>query len=289
MPHSLAQTTADSTSYLYSQLATLDQEEQEKIAPIQDSLAAAYEKYDTLLGDPTRLLKLPVSETQALSLNRLYDRLDRKETDPSDLRGLLLLTLVCPYCDFGDCRQIDHFLPKKAWPEFSVHTTNLVPCCADCNQLKAQRHLGAFGTKYLHPYFDTHPRERHLYVSAVISGINIQYIYNLDFADSTPEDIRHKISHLYSDLELLHRFGRRAATKMSALKITLLQQYRRGGKRAVRSYLRLMERSAVNPGGVNNWETVLFNCLASDDEFCTLQHWRRQPSMMIVPKGQSKH
>lgn len=273
MPHSLVPASVDSTKYLKSHLAALE-EEQNTLAPIRERLVEAYEDYDAFLGNPRKLTKLDVSEAQEAALHRLYDRLHNKETDPPDLRGDLLLTLVCPYCDYGDCRQIDHFLPKKLWPEFSVHTTNLVPCCGDCNQLKSERHLGDFGTKYPHPYFDAHPIERYLYADAVVSGINIQYVYNLTFKDAVAQDTRHKISHLYSDLDLLNRFGRRAAGKVNSLQKRLLQQFENGGKRAVRAYLSVLGKSAVLPGGVNNWETVLLESLASDNEFCSLQHWR---------------
>lgn len=40
----------------------------------------------------------------------------------------------CPFCGgIGTPRNLDHFLPKKYFPQFSVLPHNLVPSCRDCN------------------------------------------------------------------------------------------------------------------------------------------------------------
>jgi hypothetical protein len=42
---------------------------------------------------------------------------------------------VCPYCDNGlQCPELDHFLPKSAFPFLSVHPDNLIPSCHDSNR-----------------------------------------------------------------------------------------------------------------------------------------------------------
>lgn len=40
----------------------------------------------------------------------------------------------CPFCGgIGTPRNLDHFLPKTHFPQFSVFPKNLVPSCRDCN------------------------------------------------------------------------------------------------------------------------------------------------------------
>jgi hypothetical protein len=40
----------------------------------------------------------------------------------------------CPFCGgIGTPRNLDHFLPKAHFPQFSVLPRNLIPACRDCN------------------------------------------------------------------------------------------------------------------------------------------------------------
>ncbi len=54
-------------------------------------------------------------------------------TRPAVVRAPVLR--VCPYCDNGlQCAELDHFLPKSAFPFLSVHPDNLIPACHDSNR-----------------------------------------------------------------------------------------------------------------------------------------------------------
>lgn len=56
---------------------------------------------------------------------------------------------VCPYCGFGEISEIDHFLPKSIYPEFSVFYFNLVPSCHICNSKKGNKK-----NICIHPYLE---------------------------------------------------------------------------------------------------------------------------------------
>lgn len=44
----------------------------------------------------------------------------------------------CQYCMIGDSGDsFDHYLPKEDFPEFSVLSNNLIPCCTRCNTHKS--------------------------------------------------------------------------------------------------------------------------------------------------------
>lgn len=62
----------------------------------------------------------------------------------------------CPYCcGIGTPSNLDHYLPKMYYPQFSVLPFNLVPSCRDCNMgRKASTYARTKGTQVLHPYFD---------------------------------------------------------------------------------------------------------------------------------------
>ena len=64
----------------------------------------------------------------------------------------------CPYCGIGSPRQFDHYLPKAKFPEFSVHSYNLVPCCGSCNGLKGETWLQGNGARtFINFYIDSLP------------------------------------------------------------------------------------------------------------------------------------
>ncbi len=62
----------------------------------------------------------------------------------------------CPYCcGIGNPSNLDHYLPKMHYPQFSVLPLNLVPACRDCNMgSKGNTYAKTKGTQVLHPYFD---------------------------------------------------------------------------------------------------------------------------------------
>lgn len=81
-----------------------------------------------------------------------------------DLKALITKRQVeeirdfCAYCGIGLPAQFDHYLPKAKFPEFSVHSFNLVPCCGSCNGLKGETWLLAGGTRaFINFYIDSLP------------------------------------------------------------------------------------------------------------------------------------
>lgn len=63
----------------------------------------------------------------------------------------------CPYCGgIGSVKELDHFLPKSKYPQFSLLTSNLVPSCKICNQdLKKSKFAKIYEDQIIHPYNDS--------------------------------------------------------------------------------------------------------------------------------------
>lgn len=60
----------------------------------------------------------------------------------------------CPMCGRPGADTIDHVLPKDEYPQFSLLSKNLVPCCERCNRVKNKSIPTSSKTRYLHPYYD---------------------------------------------------------------------------------------------------------------------------------------
>ena len=89
-------------------------------------------------------------ETTAKALQQLKTLIS--ESQPDGVRE------VCPYCGIGGPRQFDHYLPKEKFPEYSVHSYNLVPCCGVCNGKKADIWLQPNKTRtFINFYLDSLP------------------------------------------------------------------------------------------------------------------------------------
>lgn len=67
----------------------------------------------------------------------------------------------CLYCGIGEFEEIDHFLPKEHFPEFSILFKNLIPICGSCNKIKGQKTPGE-NIDFLHLTYDILPLEEYL-------------------------------------------------------------------------------------------------------------------------------
>lgn len=66
--------------------------------------------------------------------------------------------LMCPICGLEVCSEMDHYLPRSIFHEFSSHTNNLIPLCHDCNQDKHDYWLNSKGERYFfNAFFDQLP------------------------------------------------------------------------------------------------------------------------------------
>lgn len=89
-------------------------------------------------------------ETTTKALQKL--KMLISESQPDGVRE------VCPYCGIGGPRQFDHYLPKEKFPEYSVHSYNLVPCCSVCNGKKSDIWLQPKKIRtFINFYLDTLP------------------------------------------------------------------------------------------------------------------------------------
>lgn len=63
---------------------------------------------------------------------------------------------ICPYCGVSLCKQVDHFLPKDKYPEFSIFLPNLIVTCTDCNLDKKVQSIDEDNKIrfILNPYYD---------------------------------------------------------------------------------------------------------------------------------------
>lgn len=113
-----------------------------------------------------KVKQLVMSSSDADILHSTYTN----KTKPlKEIRDKIFMQLVenikCPYCDVGNGKKtIDHFLPMEKFPELSVLSKNLVPCCSDCNSSKGTiSHLESGEKEFFNPYFDKEISQKYLF------------------------------------------------------------------------------------------------------------------------------
>jgi hypothetical protein len=88
--------------------------------------------------------------------DRQYDLYDsRKRSGPLARMRRKKGLLSCPVCGSPVTGHLDHYLPRRRYPEFSIMRLNLVPACAHCNSgVKGDTVHGGKPRRFIHPYFD---------------------------------------------------------------------------------------------------------------------------------------
>lgn len=84
----------------------------------------------------------------------------------------------CPYCNFytRQVRQLDHYLPKAAFPSLSITANNLVPICKECNEIKDNYYSFNKSKQLIHPYYDVQVNDIFDFLKcSVIEDVNIGF------------------------------------------------------------------------------------------------------------------
>lgn len=121
---------------------------------------------------------------------------------------------LCPYCLVELVSDLDHWLPMRDFPEYSVLSKNLVPSCHRCNEEKGRRWKTVAGERvYPHPYFDDAGSQRVLVCSLTIGGDGVSEVGYSVVPGNTP--YARVFANLFQDLKLRGRFCRRGAEEWS--------------------------------------------------------------------------
>lgn len=131
--------------------------------PHKDEWIAAYRLYQTNGGNPFTVNPHSFSSDIHEQQYKLYD--NRKNSDAlKQIRHQKGLN-SCPVCGSPATGSLDHYLPRSAYPEFSIMRANLVPACGACNSgMKGSLVKGDDPQRFIHPYFDVWATQEIWYV-----------------------------------------------------------------------------------------------------------------------------
>lgn len=188
-----------------------------------------------------------------------------------ELRGKILKAAGgnCAYCNNYSADEVDHFLPKSRFGEYSIYSPNLTPICTPCNRKKGNRYrqIGG-GSRYIHPYFDPLPKTTPFVLCTVTVAKTILTNFTIELPPDTPAPVILAAEVQFEDLKLAAMYNSEATKEIMGRLGSFYTYYRRGGAGSLESYLDVDARSTRCTFGANHWLPLTLRALANSLEFC---------------------
>lgn len=185
----------------------------------------------------------------------------------------------CPFCgDIGQTKNIDHFLPKAHFPEFSVMPLNLVPSCRDCNMgEKGENYATIEEEQALHPYIDKDIFFQEQWVFAdYIDEDDGAINYYVRCPDIWRQEDKDRAFNHFRNLSLASRYQLEAGKHLSEV-IDQRNAFTDMLRRHVLIATPDMIKNAFIEANLqpiidsnkfhNHWKKVMYRCLANSDDF----------------------
>lgn len=180
---------------------------------------------------------------------------------------------VCPYCGDGKIEEVDHYVPKEDYPEFTLYPNNLIPLCNKCNKKKGNKFVDSQNKRqFINFYYDNIDSIEFLSVDISFNSIDIikstKVKYIADYYKIADEYLRKIVQNHYSNLELLRKYNEAAIYEISEL-IAVLQ----GQPIRDRNDIRIMadgwilgkRNNQMKKAGKNDWKYLLYEKLYTID------------------------
>lgn len=175
----------------------------------------------------------------------------------------------CQYCMIGDSSEsFDHYLPKEAFPEFAVLSTNLIPCCTKCNSHKLTTWKDSTNKRnILNLYFDNIPPVQFLYCTVTLRGGTPIVSYNLRNPGGIDPALYSIIEKHFDRLHLIQRFKNKSGTEIVNTINSVRQFLGTYNRNQVSQFLLNDVREMKCDFGSNYWKAILKEALANSTPF----------------------
>lgn len=228
-----------------------------------------YDEYENELGEPnlgwkTRLISNQLRESLLTSYGEVSDK-----GELSLLRAALKKgAKKCPYCGFGEIRDLDHHLPKQHYKCFSVFALNLVPSCSKCNGHKPRTPPATREKYHIHAYLDDVSNFGFLVADIEISGGALSALFKIEKRAGMSSELTKRLRQHLTDFKLNERYVAQITNYLESQETGLDDNFKTGGAPEVRAYLLRTADSIRRTNGPNDWREALVVALAESNEFC---------------------
>jgi hypothetical protein len=239
-------------------------------APTVAQLAALleiYSQYDAKSGHPSSLLFGANLGSDFLSVvNDAYGQVQQGGRLAALRERLKAEIPQCPYCGFGEIRELDHHLPRVSFRALAIYPRNLIPCCSMCNNKKRAVVGDAPSGQFAHVYFEEIPPARFLIASIEVSSEGIVPSFSIQRCAGMTDAVFDRLSFQFSRLELNRRYQAQVTTLLQSHRMSIEDAASAGGN-SLFQWLERAKTSMRAEFGLNDWRAALFDGLANSPAF----------------------
>ena len=258
---------------VYKEAVENENKNKDILLNIQDKIESQFDIYSGKFRDKKlyEITSLAFSEEEKESLINLYQY---RSAIIQKIKGAILnsqertINNTCQYCTLSEVSTLDHIIPKKSFPEFSVNPLNLFPCCAKCNSKKSNLWIKNDKHLFLNLYLDELPNKKYLIADFDFKD-NVPMV---TFSLGNPENIDNRtyeiIESHFSRLDLLKRMRKESNEKITDIINAIKGSYKLNSDiDSVKSAIRETEEDNKKAYGYNHWKSVLILSIIEKDEF----------------------
>lgn len=177
-----------------------------------------------------------------------------------------ILKSECQYCNIGEPSTFDHYLPKGKFPEFSVLSTNLIPCCFQCNLDKGEKWLNLKQRRFINLYYDVIPKVKYLEAKIYFKRKVPYAKFKLNIT-KIPPPLQAVISNHFKDLKLLIRYQERSGGSISDLLSSITPYSNPELRLQVKVQLDAEANEMRQKRGENYWRAAIIDACIDSNQF----------------------
>ena len=211
----------------------------------------------------------------------LYHQYDNSKASISTLRARIIeanngeIVLKCPICELRDATDLDHYIPRQLFPEFSVHAYNLIPTCHDCNTIKSVTWCESNKRLIFNAYYDTPTSEMLFDVTVNKENKLLRMNLSLKSFKTPSEDTRIALATI-EKLNLMPYVNQKINEKLNR-KLNRLIIRKKHSKKDIDVFLKeerdIMEDTIAEIDDVNNWDRIVLQTIKDN---AIVEEWIRE-------------
>ena len=250
-------------AYYNKIIANKEGRRHEILGRLREKIRKRYQQYRASAPDLQTLHRAKdLTREQRKALHHCYN-VSRKAVE--SLRTKILERCnSCPYCGLNEPDTLDHYLPKELeqFPEYSVCTYNLIPCCTPCNRdYKHTAWLTDGQRTYLHFYFDDIKVDVEFLKAHISLGSSTNIRYSIEQSSWGSESFYRLYKRHFDGLDLGNRFADRARDKLGIELDSIRRHIYGSNPSEVSDRIRWKFEIIRRRFGANHWQTAMWRAL----------------------------
>ncbi|NED96837.1 hypothetical protein G1H11_16135 [Phytoactinopolyspora alkaliphila] len=173
---------------------------------------------------------------------------------------------MCPLCGPRTVGTLDHYWPKSPHTSLAVHPANLVPCCWECNNRKADFQPSDRAGELLHPYFDNLGNDLWLECEIIDVSGSPAFLFAPTRPASWSDETFWRVCHHFEFFDLGELYASQAANEFESIRHELAEVLTEDDAAGVRKHLERATRSRTN-SEPNGWQAAMYRAMAASTKF----------------------